>query len=57
VLGHVIPWDKLEESFAPLYGRVVLPSHPIRRMAAFLMLKHLYHLSDERVVAMWQETS
>ena len=24
-------------------------------MAALLMLKHLYNLSDERVVAMWQE--
>jgi transposase, IS5 family len=25
-------------------------------MAALLMLKHLYNLSDERVVAMWQES-
>ncbi len=56
LLAQVIPWKKLEEAFAPLYGRVGLPSHPIRRMAALLMLKHLYHLSDERVVAMWQES-
>ena len=51
----MIPWKKLEEVFAPLYGTVGLPSHPIRKMAALLMLKHLYNLSDERVVAMWQE--
>ena len=55
LLAQVIPWKKLEEEFAPLYGTVGLPSHPVRKMAALLMLKHLYHLSDERVVAMWQE--
>jgi transposase, IS5 family len=32
-----------------------LPSHSIRKMAALLMLKHRYNLSDERVVAIWQE--
>ncbi|MFM2428786.1 MAG: hypothetical protein RL012_670 [Bacteroidota bacterium] len=51
--GHPLVKDR--RSFAPLYGKVGLPSHPIRKMAALLMLKHLYNLSDERVVAMWQE--
>ena len=55
LLAQVIPWKKLEEEFASRYGTVGLPSHPIRKMAALLMLKHLYNLSDERVVAMWQE--
>jgi IS5 family transposase len=55
LLARVIPWEKIEEAFAPLYGKVGLPSHLIRKMAALLMLKHLYNLSDERVVAMWQE--
>ena len=55
LLAQAIPWKKLEEAFAPLYGRVGLPSHPIRKMAALLMLKHLHNFSDERVVAMWQE--
>jgi len=55
LLGQAIPWKKLARAFAPLYGSVDLPSHPIRKMAALLMLKHLYKLSDERVVAMWQE--
>ncbi len=45
VLGHVILWKKLEESFAPLYGWEGLPSHPVRRMAALLMLKYLYNMS------------
>ena len=54
LLGHAIPWKKLEEVFAPLYGSVGLPSHPVRKMAALLMLKHLYNLSDERVVDRWE---
>jgi IS5 family transposase len=54
LLARVIPWEKIEEAFAPLYGKVGLPSHPIRKMAALLMLKHLYNLRDERVVAHWE---
>jgi transposase, IS5 family len=50
----MIPLIKLEESFAPLYGRVGFSSHPIRTMAALWMRKHRYHLSDERVVAHWE---
>jgi transposase, IS5 family len=56
LFARVIPWTKLEEAFAPLYGRVGLPSHPISKMAALWMRKYRYHLSDERVVAMWQES-
>jgi transposase, IS5 family len=56
LLAQAIPWKKLEEAFAPRYGRVGLPSHPIRKMASLLMLKHLYNFSDERVAAMWQES-
>ena len=54
LLAQEIPWKKLEEDFASLYGSVGLPSHPIRKMAALVMLKHLYNLSDERVVARWE---
>ena len=54
LLAQLIPWKQLEEAFAPRYGTVGLPSHPIRKMAAFLMLKHLYNLSDERVVDRWE---
>ena len=54
-LAQIIPWQKLEKDFEPLYARVGLPSHPVRKMAGLLMLKQLYGLSDERVVAMWQE--
>jgi transposase, IS5 family len=55
LLAQAIPWTKLEESFAPRYGHVGLPSHPIRKMAALSMRKHPYNFSDERVVAMWRE--
>ena len=55
-LAQTIPWQKLEKDFEPLYARVGLPSHPVRKMAGLLMLKQLYGLSDERVVAMWQES-
>jgi hypothetical protein len=48
-----ISWTKLEKACAPLYGRVGLPSHSMRKMTALLMRKHLYHLSDERVGAHW----
>jgi hypothetical protein len=54
LLARVLPWKKLEENLAPLYGRVGFPSHLISKMAAFLMCKYLYHLSDERVVAPWE---
>jgi transposase, IS5 family len=56
LLARVIPWKKLAESFAPLYGRVGLPTHPISKMASLWMRKHHYPLSDERVGAMWQES-
>jgi transposase, IS5 family len=36
------------------YARVGLTSHPLRKMIALLVLKHLYNLSDERVVACWK---
>jgi hypothetical protein len=54
LLARMIPWTKLEESSAPLYGFVGLPSHPMRKMAALWMRKHRYHLSDECVVAHWE---
>jgi transposase, IS5 family len=56
LLARAIPWKKLEAAFEPLYGKVGLPSHPISKMAALLILKHLYNFSDERVVAIWQES-
>ena len=55
LLAQKIPWNKLEKEFAHLYSNVGLTSHPIRKMAALLMLKQIYNLSDERVVAIWQE--
>jgi hypothetical protein len=37
LLAQAIPWKKPAEAFAPLYGRVGLPSHPIREMVALFV--------------------
>ena len=55
MLAQAIPWQKLEQQFALLYFHTGLPSYPLRKMAGLWRLKHVYHLSDERLVALWQE--
>lgn len=52
-LGKEINWDFLEESFKGYYSTMGAPSKPIRLMVGLLILKHLYNLSDERVVEAW----
>lgn len=54
-LGKEINWDFLEESFKGYYSTMGAPSKPIRLMVGLLILKHLYNLSDERVVEVWVE--
>jgi IS5 family transposase len=54
-LGKEINWDFLEESFKGYYSTMGAPSKPIRLMVGLLILKHLYNLSDERVVEAWVE--
>ena len=49
-------WDEVESDFAEYYcsdnGR---PSVPIRTMVGMMLLKSIYNLSDEGVVARWME--
>lgn len=54
-LADIIPWPEIEKQFEPLYSRVGYPSHPIRKMAGLLLLQHIYKLSDEKVVAVWEQ--
>lgn len=54
-LGKEINWNFLEESFKGYYSTMGAPSKPIRLMVGLLILKHLYNLSDERVVEVWVE--
>jgi IS5 family transposase len=53
-LGRAIDWSSLEDEFRPLYSAQGRRAKPIRLMSGLLMLKQLYNLSDEAVVAQWQ---
>ncbi|SFG30016.1 transposase [Neptunomonas qingdaonensis] len=53
-LGRAIDWSLLEHEFKPLYSARGRNVKPIRLMSGLLMLKQLYNLSDEAVVAQWQ---
>ena len=53
-LGNRLPWIELETAFADLYSDKGRGAKPIRLMCGLLMLKQLYHLSDESVIAQWQ---
>ena len=56
LLSSQIDWPAVESEFAEYYcadnGR---PSVPIRRMEGMMLLKSIYNLSDEGVVARWME--
>lgn len=56
LLSRQIDWEEVESEFAEYYcadnGR---PSVPIRTMVGMMLLKSIYNLSDEGVVARWME--
>ena len=56
LLSKQIDWEAMESEFAEYYcadnGR---PSVPIRKMVGMMLLKNIYNLSDEGVVARWLE--
>ena len=56
LLSKQIDWEAVESEFAEYYcadnGR---PSVPIRKMVGMMLLKNIYNLSDEGVVARWLE--
>jgi len=54
-LAKKIDWKRLEEEFAPLYGKVGRPSVPIRIIVGLLLLKQMYNLGDETVVERYLE--
>lgn len=57
-LANKIDWQGFEEAFLPLYCQDNgWPAKPIRRMVGLLILKHVRNLSDESVVAQWEENS
>ncbi len=52
-LADELDWQRFELNFAPLYAKIGSPAKPIRLMVGLLILKQLYNLSDESVMAEW----
>lgn len=52
-LAEQIDWQKFEQEFAPLYSTVGCPAKPVRLMVGLLILKQIYNLGDETVMAEW----
>lgn len=52
-LANEIDWQQFETDFAPLYSTIGCPAKPIRLMVGLLILKQIYNLGDETVMAEW----
>lgn len=55
ILSKKIDWETIEKDFSVYYSKIGRPSVPIRRMVGLLLLKHIYNLSDEAIIARWVE--
>ncbi len=53
LLAKKIDWQHFETDFAPLYATVGTPAKLIRLMVGLLILKQIYNLCDETVMAEW----
>jgi transposase, IS5 family len=53
LLAERIDWKGFEEEFAGLYSKVGQPAKPVRLMVGLLILKQVYGLGDETVMAEW----
>ncbi len=54
-LAGFIAWHRLEAVAKPLFTDIGNPALPARLMFALMILKHMYGLSDEELVARWVE--
>lgn len=52
-LSRAIDWKSLESAFESLYSDKGRAAKPIRLMSGLLLLKQLYDLSDESIIAQW----
>lgn len=52
-LAERMPWGEFEEAFGGLYSEEGRPAKPIRLMVSLLLLKQMFNLGDETVVAGW----
>ena len=53
ILSHRIDWQYFEDVFSSLYSHTGQPGVPIRTMVGLLLLKRIYNLGDETVMAQW----
>lgn len=52
-LAEKIPWEEIEKAFTKYYVDFGRPSKPIRLMVSLVLLKQMYNLGDETVIAQW----
>ena len=52
-LAKKIDWHQFEAEFAPFYATVGTPAKPLRLMVGLFILKQIYNLGDETVIAEW----
>lgn len=52
-LAEKIDWQQFEVDFASFYSTKGCPAKPIRLMVGLLILKQIYNLGDETVMAEW----
>jgi IS5 family transposase len=52
-LSEKIPWVELEKAFTKYYIDFGRPAKPIRLMVSLMLLKQMYNLGDETVIAHW----
>lgn len=53
LLADEIDWDFLNKTLSVHYSNKGRPGKPIRLMCGLLMLKQMYNLSDDNVIAQW----
>jgi len=52
-LSNRIPWEEFESAFSGMYSHTGRSAKPVRLMVSLLLLKQMYDISDEGVVAQW----
>lgn len=52
-LAEKIPWEEIEKAFTKYYVDFGRPAKPIRLMVSLMLLKQMYTLGDETVIAQW----
>ena len=53
LLADEIDWDFLNKTLSVYYSDKGRPGKPIRLMCGLLMLKQMYNLSDDNIIAQW----